>query len=426
MLLDSCKIRLLSLIVPFVLFMHSSGQSQVSFTENLIDDDFDAAGLYACDIDGDGDMDVFGAGINRGIAYWRNDGGYPVQWTRYTIERVFSGACSVFATDIDSDGDIDVLGAAWYDHEIACWRNDGGDPIEWTKLSLANDFDNAHEVYAADIDGDESIDVLGASGANNEIAYWLNNGGDPSTWTKYAIDQTCGGARSVFASDIDNDQDFDVLSACFSSDEYRWYRNDGGNPIVWTECSVPGYSDGAHKILTCDMDFDGDPDILGAAALGNDITWWENEGGDPVQWTMRLIDGNFNGALTLYHADFDNDYDIDVVGAAVNAADIAWWRNDGGEPFEWTEFTIDPYFQGAWPVFACDIDGDGDDDVLAGSTVTYEVVWWENDLVMSVPTLSEWGSLIFVLLFMAAGTVAVIRRKGLSHIKEMSAGPKVL
>ncbi len=68
MLISLCKIRVLSLIFPLVFALHSSSHSEISFTENLIDDDFDAAGLYACDFDGDEDMDVFGAGINSGIA----------------------------------------------------------------------------------------------------------------------------------------------------------------------------------------------------------------------------------------------------------------------------------------------------------------------------------------------------------------------
>ncbi|MEE9553303.1 MAG: T9SS type A sorting domain-containing protein [candidate division Zixibacteria bacterium] len=382
--MNNSKCLLTPLTLILFLILSPIGHSEVSFTENIIDDDFDAAGLYACDFDGDLDIDVFGAGVNSGIAWWRNDGGYPVTWTRYMIDEDFTGAMSVFAKDVDGDGDIDVLGTSWYDHDIAWWRNDGGDPITWTKYTIDGDFHNAHDVFAEDLDGDGDTDVLGAGPGDNDIAYWRNDGGDPIEWSKFIIDNGCGGARSVFPSDIDGDGDLDVLGACFSTDEINLYRNDGGDPITWTELGITANFNGAHFVMSYDMDGDSDLDVLGAAYMAADITWWRNNGPDPRDWTRQTIDGNFGGALTLYPADFDNDNDIDVAGAGDGNDDIAWWRNDGGDPFEWTEITVDPYFNGAWPVFACDIENDGDSDILAGSNVVNKVVWWENDLVTGV------------------------------------------
>jgi len=36
---------------------------------------------------------------------------------------------------------------------------------------------------------------------------------------------------------------------------------------------------------------------------------------------------------------------------------------------------------GAWPVYAEDVDGDGDNDVLAAATNSNAIYWYENDLV---------------------------------------------
>jgi hypothetical protein len=280
---------------------------------------------------------------------------------------------------------------------VVWWRNDGGEPVNWTPFPIDENFHNAHEVYAADLDGDGAIDILGAAAGDNDIACWYNDGGDPVVWTKHVIDGGCGGARSVFSSDIDGDGDNDVIGACFSTDEVLWYRNDGGNPINWSEFPVSGNFNGAHKVVVDDLDRDGDSDILGAAYMGADIAWWRNDGGDPVLWELQIIDSYFAGALTLYPADFDNDGDTDVVGAGDISDDIAWWRNDGGEPLDWFENTIDPFYNGAWPVFACDIDGDGDNDVLTGSNIIWKLSLWENDLVTAVEEYSSEGPEILLI-----------------------------
>jgi hypothetical protein len=43
-------------------------------------------------------------------------------WTEHILNGSFDGAHSVYAADIDDDGDVDVLGAAAYDDDIAWWE----------------------------------------------------------------------------------------------------------------------------------------------------------------------------------------------------------------------------------------------------------------------------------------------------------------
>ncbi len=46
-------------------------------------------------------------------------------------------------------------------------------------------------------------------------------------------------------------------------------------------------------------------------------------------WTEHDIDAAFSNANSVYAVDVDGDGDMDVLGAAYNADDITWWENDG-------------------------------------------------------------------------------------------------
>ncbi len=354
--------------------------SNITFTKHIIDNNFDCAGICACDLDNDGDNDMLGASFSYNeIAWWRNDGSEPIIWTKQTIDNNFGGAAYVFAHDVDGDGDNDVLGAAWNDNEIVWWRNDGSEPIIWTKQIIKNNYRNAHEVYACDFEGDGDTDVFGASAGLNEITWWRNDGVDPVVWREQTIDGNCYGARSVYVSDIDSDGDGDVLGADFTRGEITWLRNDGGEPIQWAEFIIDNSFAGAHQVYACDIDDDGDYDALGTAAIGNEIAWWQNDGGNPIVWTKQIIDSNFRGALRVSVTDVDDDGDMDVLGTAVNSNRISWWRNDGGDPIIWTKLTVDNYCRGAWPLDVSDLDNDGDMDVIGGGVAG--IGWYENHLL---------------------------------------------
>ena len=131
--------------------------------------------------------------------------------------------------------------------------------------------------------------------------------------------------------------------------------------IAWTETTVDGTFDGAISLYAADIDGDGDLDVVGAASTAADIAWWENTAGDGSAWTKTTIDASFDGATSVFAADIDGDGDLDVIGAANTADDVAWWENDGTPGgANWTKITIDASFDGATSVYAADVDGDDD------------------------------------------------------------------
>ena len=70
-------------------------------------------------------------------------------------------------------------------------------------------------VYAADIDNDGDMDVLSASINDSKIAWYENDGAADPSFTARTITTSADGARSVYAADMDNDGDIDVLSASY-------------------------------------------------------------------------------------------------------------------------------------------------------------------------------------------------------------------
>jgi hypothetical protein len=354
---------------------YENNGSQV-FTEHVLDGSFlSGRSVYAEDVDGDGDIDVLGAS-NEGddIVWFEMESPISSIYantiiSEEIIEGSFDGAYSVYAADVDGDGDMDVLGAAWNDDDIAWFENNGSE--SFTMRTIDGSFLGASSVYAADVDGDGDMDVLGAAQGDNDIAWFENNGSQ--SFTERPIDGSFSGASSVYAADVDGDGDMDVLGAAFSDDDIAWFENDGSQGF--TKRTIEGDFDGASSVYAADVDGDGDMDVLGAAKNDLDIAWFENDGSQG--FTERTIDGAFWGAKSVYAADVDGDGDMDVLGAASIDDDIAWFENNGSQVF--TERTIEGDFDGASSVYAVDVDGDGDMDVLGAALTDDDIAWFEND-----------------------------------------------
>ena len=337
-----------------------------------------AHSLFAADIDDDGDIDLLGASYSTSeIIWWENVDGFGDSWSEHLIDGDFNGAYSLFAADIDGDGDKDVLAGAFWDGEITWWENIDGSGDSWSEHLIDEDFKTVTFVFAADIDGDGDNDVLGASYTADDVTWWENVDGSGSIWSGRLIDGDYNGASSLFAADIDSDGDMDVLGAANSADEVTWWENvnGSGSGDTWSEHLIDGDFDGAESLFAADIDSDGDIDVLGTASVGDKIVWWENVDGLGNNWSEYLIDGDFDGAKSAFSVDIDGDGDIDVLGSEhAGSGKISWWENVDGSGYSWSEHMIDEAVY-ATSVFAIDIDGDGDVDLLGGNYA--DVTWWD-------------------------------------------------
>jgi hypothetical protein len=300
-----------------------------------------------------------------------------IDWAGHVVADNYNGPSSLLAFDIDQDGALDILGTSIHSSKISWWKNEGGNPIAWTEYDIDLSILGAAFAYPADIDNDGDIDVAGAGWYANAINWYENEGGTPITWTKATIDGTFLRAHEVFICDMDVDGDSDLLGAAADVQMIAWWRNLGGDPIVWEKCIIDSTFAGARSARTGDFNDDGLIDVVGASLLDHDITVWYNSG--DTAWIEQIVDGNFLGAHMVRVSDIDSDGDDDLVGAAYMSNDIAWWRNDGGEPVVWVKQFIDGNFTTALGVHAEDIDGDGHIDVIGTSDGGDLISWWRND-----------------------------------------------
>lgn len=347
--------------------------------EELIDATFDGpVSLFTCDLDGDGDNDLVGAARHANqIAYWRNEGGTPLQWTFLSIDDSIEVPLTVHAADIDGDGDLDVIGGGYDEALVAWYRNDGGRPIVWTKQIIDDDFPGAHQVYAEDVDNDGRPDVVCCTQGENRIAWWRNVAGQPEHWPREIIVTGFLAASSVYVTDVDGDGLRDVLGAgCSSPGKITMWRNRGGMPIDWERQDIDPDCALAHWVHAADMDRDGDTDVVGVSYTGNRIQWWRNEGGDPIQWTELNVTVGIYRPLVAHAADLDGDGDCDIMGTSGGGNKVFWYENDDGLGTAWVTHPVDTYFSGAWPGHVGDLDGDGALDIVAAAETVDNICWW--------------------------------------------------
>ena len=98
--------------------------------------------------------------------------------------------------------------------------------------------------------------------------------------------------------------------------------------------------------------------------------------------TDSTMSTSADGATSVYAADVDGDGNMDVLSASYWDAKIAWYGNDGSESF--TEHTISTSASGVNDVHAADVDGDGDIDVLTAAINGDEIAWYEQEGSVSI------------------------------------------
>merc|ERR1712139_420542 len=97
-------------------------------------------------------------------------------------------------------------------------------------------------------------------------------------------------------------------------------------------------------------------DVLSASEGDSKIAWYENTDGNGTFSTQKTITTEAKGAQSVYAADMDGDGDMDVLSASSSDNKIAWYENTDGNGTFSTQKTITTEANGARSVYAADMD----------------------------------------------------------------------
>ncbi|EDM43177.1 hypothetical protein SCB49_11899 [unidentified eubacterium SCB49] len=367
------------LLVTFSILVGATSFAQIDFATHVISENSKNANtVFATDIDGDGDLDVISStGSNDTLAWYENIDGKGFFSNQIVITTNADNPYSIFSADIDNNGTMDVLSASGQDNKIAWYKNDGKGNFG-KQLIITTEAQRAYSVYATDVDGDGDLDVLSGSLKDHKVAWYENLDGQGNFSAQKTIATDVYLPYSIYSDDIDNDGDNDIIASSASNSKILWFKNKDGKGNFKKAETVSNTIHGATKIVSIDMDGDNDLDILSASLCSNEIIWYENEDGKGTFSSENIISNQTSRAKSVFAIDMDGDGDNDVLSASFTDGKIAWYENTNGKGNFGEQIIISDTAKAAQAVFAADIDGDGDIDVLSASGQGDGVVWYEN------------------------------------------------
>jgi hypothetical protein len=341
--------------------------------------------VRTCDLDRDGRTDVLVCDAQRNRVYWyrnRSDG----RWDEIPVGDEVQAPAGTCVVDIDGDGDLDVvvaiLGNVWPTDgrvgQVVLMENTGE---TFVKRVLLDHLRRVSDVQAGDLDGDGDPDLAVAEfGYDRGSVLWLENRGGGKFRDHLLL--ASQGASHVPLVDLDGDGDLDLV-ALVSQDheEVRAFENRGrGEFAPRLLHQFTNFDLGSAGLIAADVDRDGDPDLVLSSGDNLDlyyhypqpwhgVIWFENRGG----WRFEpRRAAHVGGVYATAVADLDGDGDNDLVAACLfndwrtpGSASLVLLENDGKQSF--TPRTIADRPIALATVAVGDLNQDGRPDIVAGS-----------------------------------------------------------
>ncbi len=232
--------------------------------------------VYAIDLDNDGDNDILSASmLDNKVAWYENDGQGNFSSQKIITTNVNS-PYFVTSVDLDNDNDNDVIFSSYGNSKTSYFLNDGNGNFSNETVITESSSSEMKSIFLTDLDQDGDKDLLWASTFDSRIS-WFENDGDANFGTAQLISMTgLDKAKFIYSNDFDKDGDNDIVVVFRDNgDKIAWYENFGntnfGNMQIITEnVNFPYY------VFAKDIDNDGDEDLLSASSSDNKIAWYEN------------------------------------------------------------------------------------------------------------------------------------------------------
>jgi hypothetical protein len=258
-----------------------------------------------CDIDNDGDMDLFLGSDHATVSYYRNSGtgtnpafelvtdSIPIIKTSFNYAECFG--------DLDNDGRKDMLIGA-FDGKLRYLKNTGTlqSPVFTLQPSQLDTIDvgQSSAPQLVDIDNDGDLDLF-IGNWNGRISYYKNDGNlssfSYSFVSSFYLNIDVGDESNLAFTDIDNDGDFDMFIGRRDG-RITFYRNSGnasGPNFVFVTDDYASVNVSSNSVPAfADINSDSDKDLFVGCIKGG-IYFYENLDVIGVQQTSNNIPRQF-------------------------------------------------------------------------------------------------------------------------------------
>jgi hypothetical protein len=283
-------------------------------------------------------------------------------------------SCAV--ADINRDGHVDIVyGAYWFAGPD--WL-----PHAIRPNHTSSEYMRANSDHIYDVDNDGWLDVI-AGGWNEDGIYWYKNPGNGPAergepwemhlpWEAHLLAKTGGNMEMFALHDYDSDGVPELHSACYRKERplevFRFAKGEGGKPIM--KPFILGREGGGHGFAFGDVNGDGREDVL------CEIGWYERPEGDPFArpWKYHAETdlSKFHTSCPFVVKDLTGDGRLDIIFGRGHAYGLYWWeqlqpKSDGTT--QWKHHVIDESWSQAHCLRLADIDGDGEEDLIAGKCI---------------------------------------------------------
>ena len=239
---------------------------------------------------------------------------------------------------------------------------------------VAPNFQSPFSVYAVDLDNDGDNDII--TGSSTDTIAWYSNNGDGQFSPLILISTELDNIRCVVGCDLDIDGDVDILVASKNDNSISWLKNDGNenfaSPII-----ISNSANSTRFVEGCDMDNDNDIDIV--ASYVSNIVWFENDGNCNFS-DQQIISNSLSYRLSI--ADMNGDTYNDIVTMNMSGNNLNWFKNNGNKTFTEKSIPIPGNYDYCYDVDVSDINGNDQLDIIACySADNYygKIVWFENE-----------------------------------------------
>ncbi len=320
---------------------------------------------------------------------------------------------TVEVADLGGDAAPDAVVTNFDDATVSVFINDGAGGLQPRVTYNAGDQPEA--VALADFDGTAGVDIAVANYRSGEapgmvmvlLADGLGGYAAPAPYTL-----PCAAPSDIIAARLNEDEHVDLAVVCvgrYVGGEWIDYgmsvlfNNGDGTFGPGLEFSTPM----PREIEACDVDVDGDVDIVVSAS--GQLLVFQNDGSGAFSTLPSTDLGQSFYAMECGHLNLDEYPDL---AGLLDGSALTLLPGNGDGTFGQAEHYAT--YKSPWAVVIGDMNGDGQNDLAIGHYVDHAGagvgILLNTQSSSPIPVVSRWGLAIMIFLLLTGATIVIHQR----------------